>query len=80
MHVRPLQVMPGLLLGGMLPFVFSGFTMLAVGRAAGAVIEEVRGFRTDVLHIGQVKTPFVVYTRPSIPSACVACRHISFRG
>lgn len=36
-----LQVMPGLLLGGLLPFVFSGFTMLAVGRAAGAVIEEV---------------------------------------
>ena len=31
-----LQVMPGLLLGGALPFVFSGFTMLAVGKAAGA--------------------------------------------
>lgn len=39
--MRTLQVMPGLLLGGLLPFVFSGFTMLAVGRAAGAVIEEV---------------------------------------
>ena len=33
--------MPGLLLAGLLPFIFSGFTMLAVGRAAGAVIEEV---------------------------------------
>ena len=45
MDVKPVllaQVMPGLLLGGVLPFVFSGFTMLAVGRAAGAVIEEVR--------------------------------------
>jgi len=26
------KVMPGLLIGGALPFVFSGFTMLAVGR------------------------------------------------
>ena len=41
-HTCGLQVMPGLLLGGMLPFLFSGFTMLAVGKAAGAVIEEVR--------------------------------------
>lgn len=37
-----LQVMPGLLLGGVLPFVFCGFTMLAVGKAASAVIQEVR--------------------------------------
>ena len=36
--------MPGLLLGGVLPFVFCGLTMLAVGRAAGAVIQEVRRF------------------------------------
>lgn len=32
----------GLLLGGMLPFLFSSMTMRAVGRAAMAIIEEVR--------------------------------------
>ena len=32
----------GLLLGAMLPFLFSAFTMKAVGRAAFAIVEEVR--------------------------------------
>ena len=36
------RVMPGLLIGALAPYVFSGFTMLAVGKSAGAVIEEVR--------------------------------------
>ena len=36
------KVMPGMLIGGVLPYIFSGFTMLAVGRSAGSVIEEVR--------------------------------------
>src|SRR3546814_6950708 len=31
------------LLGAMLPFIFGAFGMTAVGRAAGAVVEEVRG-------------------------------------
>ncbi|MFT6815215.1 MAG: K(+)-stimulated pyrophosphate-energized sodium pump [Sphingobacteriales bacterium] len=35
-------VMAGLFLGGMLPFVFSALSMNAVGRAAMAMIEEVR--------------------------------------
>ncbi|MDZ4682843.1 MAG: sodium-translocating pyrophosphatase [Saprospiraceae bacterium] len=35
-------VMAGLLVGGMLPFVFSALAMQAVGRAAMAMIEEVR--------------------------------------
>ena len=38
---RP-DIMAGLLVGGMLPFVFSALSMNAVGRAAMAMIEEVR--------------------------------------
>ena len=36
------KVMAGLLVGGMLPFVFSALSMNAVGRAAMSMIEEVR--------------------------------------
>ena len=36
------NVMAGLLIGAMLPFLFSSFAMMAVGKAAGAMIEEVR--------------------------------------
>ena len=36
------KVMAGLFVGAMLPYVFSALSMLAVGRAAGAMIEEVR--------------------------------------
>ncbi|MCB9729845.1 MAG: sodium-translocating pyrophosphatase [Deltaproteobacteria bacterium] len=36
------QIMAGVFIGATLPFVFSALSMLAVGRAAGAMIEEVR--------------------------------------
>tara|TARA_Y100001970_G_scaffold293942_1_gene444860 strand:- start:5930 stop:8029 length:2100 start_codon:yes stop_codon:yes gene_type:complete len=36
------EVLIGTIIGGLLPFIFSGLTMQAVGSAAGSMIEEVR--------------------------------------
>src|SRR3546814_12028003 len=36
-------IIVGLLLGAMLPFIFGAFGMTSVGRAAGALVEDVRG-------------------------------------
>ncbi|OGS70946.1 MAG: sodium-translocating pyrophosphatase [Flavobacteria bacterium RIFCSPLOWO2_12_FULL_35_11] len=44
---RP-EIMAGLFVGGMLPFVFSALSMNAVGRAAMAMIEEVRRQFKDI--------------------------------
>jgi K(+)-stimulated pyrophosphate-energized sodium pump len=41
-HLDDPFILIGLLIGGMLPFLFSGFLMNAVGNAAGSVITEVR--------------------------------------
>jgi len=52
------KVLPGMLIGGMLPLIFSGLTMLAVGRSATAVIEEVRRqFKLGLLE-GTVKPDY----------------------
>ncbi len=46
--VSKANVMAGLFIGGMLPFVFSAMAMGAVGRAAMAMIEEVRRQFNDI--------------------------------
>jgi len=51
------RIMAGLLVGGMLPFVFSALSMNAVGRAAMAMIEEVR---SQFKNIPELKAALVV--------------------
>jgi K(+)-stimulated pyrophosphate-energized sodium pump len=46
--VSKANVMAGLFIGGMLPFVFSALAMGAVGRAAMSMIEEVRRQFNDI--------------------------------
>lgn len=41
-NILDASVVAGVLIGGMLPFLFSAFTMSSVGRAANKMIEEVR--------------------------------------
>jgi len=41
-EIRTAYVIPGILIGTMLPFIFSALTMLAVGKSAQSIIQEVR--------------------------------------
>ena len=41
-NLRDVDVLMGLLVGALLPYLFAALTMQAVGRAAGAMVEEVR--------------------------------------
>jgi K(+)-stimulated pyrophosphate-energized sodium pump len=51
--IKDPKVIIGLFLGGLLPYLFSAFSMNAVGRAAGAVVTEVR--RQLAAHPGILK-------------------------
>ncbi len=42
LNINQTEVMIGLLIGGLLPFLFSAMTMRAVGRAASEMVEEIR--------------------------------------
>ena len=46
--LREVDVLMGLLVGALLPFVFAALTMQAVGRAASAMVEEVRRQFRDI--------------------------------
>ncbi len=69
------DIMAGLLIGGMLPFVFSALSMNAVGRAAMAMIEEVRRQFRDIPQLKAALAVMVKYDS-DISKASAADRKI----
>ena len=58
-EIQDPQVLLGLFLGGMLPYLFGALAMLAVGKTAGAVVEEVRRqFREKKIMSGEEKPDY----------------------
>ena len=55
MSILDAKVVVGLFLGGMLPFLFSAFTMSSVGKAANKMIEEVRRQFREIAGIMEYK-------------------------
>ncbi len=56
LNINSTEVIIGLLLGGILPFLFSAMTMRAVGNAANAMVEEVRRQFREIPGIMEGKT------------------------
>ena len=69
------KIMAGLLVGGMLPFVFSALSMNAVGRAAMAMIEEVRRQFRDIPELRAALDVMIKYDS-DMSKASVADRKI----
>lgn len=61
-NLRDVDVLMGLLVGALLPYVFAALTMQAVGRAASAMVEEVRRQFREIAGLLEGTTP-ADYTR-----------------
>ncbi|MFN3405212.1 MAG: sodium-translocating pyrophosphatase [Cytophagaceae bacterium] len=73
------KVLGGLLIGGMLPFLFSGFCIQAVGQSANAMVEEVRRQFREIKGIMEGKAE-AEYEKCVSISTQAAIRHMILPG